>query len=62
LGLDELSKGHENNNQSQIFSFCNKDWEQEDLLMLGVQCLDKLHSGEEEEAVAEWAKLEAQKA
>lgn len=55
------AKGHENNNQSQIFSFCNKAWSKEDLMDLGAQCLDKLHSGEGEETVAEWVRLEVQK-
>jgi hypothetical protein len=49
-------RNHEGNSKSQIFSFSNPTWTQEDLQDLGRQCLDKLHDGETEAAVMLWAK------
>ena len=49
-------RNHEGNSKSQIFSFMNPTWTQEDLQDLGRQCLEQLHNGESEAAVMIWAK------
>lgn len=49
-------RNHEGNSKSQIFSFMNPTWTQDDLQDLGRQCLEKLHNGDAETAVMLWAK------
>ena len=49
-------RNHEGNSKSQIFSFMNPTWTQDDLQDLGRQCLEKLHNGDTETAVMLWAK------